>query len=527
MSIQPLSHEPSAPSSLQPQPSALPIAMAAAAFAAAHEAPGLMQMIPEMLTLYKAAKDGRVDVIRVILATRTCSPRIISEALLIAIQKGHVETVRLMATHPTLTQNALRSALSLAVEKNHREIACSILPLVQGQFPHIEDFIIRVAEKGWADILSALLQRGSISSRVRDSAITLAPHGAIRDILVRARVFTTRMSARAAAGSGGEGDRLILRLHELRSDPDLWLFNVSKTGVPAEVCFLEYPEAVDLSGITKQFISTLFHGLIQEKVFFRTETGLLSAEREEQLVRLRQLGRFYSLLDLRNSSRSDRFLTGIFCHPRFFEFSAIAASGMSKPERLIQAARLLAAIDPDQAIVAQIISHPTEASCQEFQAIKMCPPGDEELEAAAIVQGYLRAAYAIYEGASRALRTKICAHPTEILRTLQGDEASIESIIDALHGEGGDEALYIKIDWIKEKIRTSDVEFRKKFLLAVTGKTTLYPGERLRIRQTWREGGYFEFHTCFNSIDLPRQELTREEFLQALESSLDETYNTA
>jgi hypothetical protein len=47
---------------------------------------------------------------------------------------------------------------------------------------------------------------------------------------------------------------------------------------------------------------------------------------------------------------------------------------------------------------------------------------------------------------------------------------------------------------------------------------------QIKIKRCWRPA--FEIHTCFNSLDLPLGEMTKEEFWAALDATIaDEKYN--
>ncbi len=60
-------------------------------------------------------------------------------------------------------------------------------------------------------------------------------------------------------------------------------------------------------------------------------------------------------------------------------------------------------------------------------------------------------------------------------------------------------------------------------MFALTGNKTLAPGLKLEVRRGWRP--VFEFHTCFNSLDVPAG-MTKEDFIAGVNASLiGEDYN--
>jgi hypothetical protein len=88
-----------------------------------------------------------------------------------------------------------------------------------------------------------------------------------------------------------------------------------------------------------------------------------------------------------------------------------------------------------------------------------------------------------------------------------------------------------QVGWLKEKISSSSLEWQKAFVKSITGRSCLEGNVNIIMRPSWR--GVFEFHTCFNSLDLPQldpnePEMTEEDFLQALDVVIKgEGYNIA
>jgi hypothetical protein len=321
--------------------------------------------------------------------------------------------------------------------------------------------------------------------------------------------------------------RLLLPLANLKTYPGLWLKYVAGRGLPSRVSFEEFQQAVDLGGVMKQFISTLCQSLIEKDVLPRQSSGLMICETYQDKTHLRWLGKFFSDLAEKNESRTDKYLTGRVCHPRFFEFFLIAKQEKSLEEKLLDAARLLDECDPTQRVVTQVVLSPTPESCQAFRDVFLRSQGEEVAVAKNILRGYLNAAVEIYNGATQSFQARMLREPVKTLLDLQGEEASAERLIDALILEAESEQATTYFQWIKQEIVSADLDFREKFLKAVTGKTTLSPADWIKVKETSRADGVFEFRTCSNSLELPRVDLTRHEFISALHACLGENYNIA
>ena len=64
-------------------------------------------------------------------------------------------------------------------------------------------------------------------------------------------------------------------------------------------------------------------------------------------------------------------------------------------------------------------------------------------------------------------------------------------------------------------------------MLAISGSKVLQPGRVFVIRDRSSDrNGVFEFHTCFNSLDVPSSaNITKEDFLMALDAAIGKGYN--
>jgi len=187
----------------------------------------------------------------------------------------------------------------------------------------------------------------------------------------------------------------------------------------------------------------------------------------------------------------------------------------------------LSACDPEKELVAQVVLNPTLENCQQLQTLIECEAGQEVAYAKSIVGSYLRAAFEIYAGAREQFQSQMLEDPVGTLLAIQGEEASAESILHALVLQTAEARANTYFCWIREEIAAADQDFRKKFLKAITGKTSLSPGDRIDVMETLLDGGVFEIHTCYNSLALPKIDLDQEQFIEALKSCLDDHYNIA
>jgi hypothetical protein len=102
----------------------------------------------------------------------------------------------------------------------------------------------------------------------------------------------------------------------------------------------------------------------------------------------------------------------------------------------------------------------------------------------------MNAAEAFFNGTTDAFREQLRRlSPVALLRSIQGDPVTIENLLASLECNGTGEELVKKFRWLQEKIRDSSDEWRKGFVKAVTGKTAIDPGTKIRIKASWREGG--------------------------------------
>jgi hypothetical protein len=331
----------------------------------------------------------------------------------------------------------------------------------------------------------------------------------------------------AASSDRLPASALRLSLVDLKENPLRWLSHVTERGLPTHVSFSEYPSAVDVGGITKQFITTLVEALILKEAFKRTEDGLPLIVKDQDRICVWQLGRLYSMLHERNGSRSDKILAGTLFHPRFLELVKNAGSSESEAIKLSDAASTLQGINALYRCLTAVILEPNAANKAAYREASGCEEGEEEQGAKEQLIEYLHSARAFYDGCTERFKEYMAGSEASIaLASIQGKDVTADKLIAALTLEGSGAHLRQKFEWIQEKVRGADKPFLIKFLKAITGKTTLSPGTEIKIKETWRDGQVFEMHTCFNSIDVPKGAMEKEAFLAALEASVSgEGYN--
>ena len=515
--------------------------------------------------LFQAVRGGNIDSVRTLITNRTISTLNLGQALQIAAsrgnqaivqlllsgnrilsydlnqsffnaaQSGHEDVIRALLDTRRIPEIEIQREIHFAVDDGHEAIVRILLPSVTELSLHLRNTLILTASSlGWNDILENLLQRGPIGTSLRDSALTQARNDSIRHMLGMASLAPDPLDIWDIPSDIAEDAHLPtsdlrLSLVDLKENPLRWLSHVTERGLPAHVSFSEYPSAVDVGGITKQFITTLVEALISKEGFKRTEDGLPLIVTQQDRDCLRQLGHLYSMLHERNGSRSDKILTGTLFHPRFLELVKNAGSSESEAIKLSDAASTLQGINASYRCLTAVILEPNAANKAAYREAYGCEEGEEEQGAKEQLQEYLDSARAFYDGCTERFKEYMAgSEASTALASIQGEDVTADKLITALRLEGSGADLRQKFEWIQEKIRGADKPFLIKFLKAITGKTTLTPGTEIKIKESWREGQVFEIHTCFNSIDVPKGTMEKEAFLAALEGSVSgEGYNIA
>ena len=435
-----------------------------------------------------------------------------------AAENRHHQVIRsLLSQGRSIPQENLEELVTYAANHNYPEVIQSLLSDGRTLSRQERDrLIINSAYRGRASILEVLLQQGPIHEHVRDSAITQAGRflqspslqliGTIQDILRMAPVIPAQPGTLVATiqinipvGS------FATTLDSVNSDPEEHLKTICEGGFPRRVVLSDNPNAVDLGGVTKQFISTLMKALRPKLLL--TEAGLPQNERaDDSYPRYKtlymQLGRFYALMDVRNAHRTDKFVAGALLDPSFFTIVKTIATESSLENRRREVAKQVLATNPES-IASQLVlgSAITTDALQAYREGIGCNEGEELETAQAEIDSFIEAAQNFYDGATESFQSKIRhSDPTLLARILQGEPASQEALLAAIEKDA--RLPEERFRWIQEKIQTSDEPWRIRFVKAITGNEVLSPGIRIQIGACWRGPGVFELHTCFNSLDV-------------------------
>jgi hypothetical protein len=477
-------------------------------------------------TTHDEAKQGQA----VLAAARSEDYR--GRAVIGAATAGHLQIVQaLLADGATIPVWGRSSAVIGAATAGHLQI---VQALLADGATICEDYrgeaALIASSSGNRDILEFILQGGTILESVRGSAITQARGpfaGEIRDIL---RMAATTPDVVAPAGVAtvhhhADNDALVTNFQEVKADPARFL-EITADSFPRRVVLTDNPRAVDLGGVTKQFISTLIEALCEKEVIVRNDHLIPQTRSDKDAPNLERMGKFYSSIFARNKDRTDKFIVGNLFHPRFFDLVKIPMSIDSPDERLNSVARLITELDPTFSIAKEALINPTKSNIEAYRTAMGIEDG-EEANPQEPFKSFLAAAEAFGSGLTRDFRAQVLSEDSAtLMRLMQGAAIEAEKLIAAVQITAGTPDLIEKFTWIQEKIREGDVEWMKKFLFSITGTTTLPSSLRIQISPSWRD--LFEIHTCFNSLDLPTTPMSKNVFLSALDAAITgQNYNTA
>lgn len=370
---------------------------------------------------------------------------------------------------------------------------------------------------------------------------------------------------------------LTLTFEEVHENPLRFLSFLAEGGLPPRINLSDSP-AYDAGGLYKEFVSTLVAALHEKKLFKINQYGIpsLEAEDQERIKFYQALGSFLSKLLEINIPKRDKILTGFLFDSTYFEIIKTFFT-------LVKEARLESLPNPVLASLVGILSErddswgetldilkgakdlseeQQEAYKEKVIAFAECTADVdkegktlEEIQALKFEAGIkaarervfavLRPAQVLYENASDDLKQYVITSDDSVslAEKIQGVEASSEDLIDMISAQhefepGSEQALYFEsqIEWLTEKIRLSSPEWRKEFIKAITGSSTITKAKTIQITgKECIEGRpadlLAEIHTCFNSLDLfipssAAQRPSKEAFLISLEALLDGGYNT-
>ncbi|MCF7853113.1 MAG: hypothetical protein K9M07_07745 [Simkaniaceae bacterium] len=435
--------------------------------------------------------------------SRAISENDLGTAVINAANKGYLDVIRYL----------LSNGRTISNRERRREI------------------ILEASRGGYADILEFLFQscEWTVDSALRASVISRASGpeaGRIRDMIRMARVEELSLATEVLPGTfSSRNGTFYCTFDDVRANPLAYLNTILEQGFPERIYLIDSPRAVDLGGVTKQFITTLMESLVSKRAIPLGDTKVPTISVEDDKIILANLGRFYSLLAEKNQERTDRFVTGSLFSPKFFEMVLALHEAADDDAKERSIAEILASIDPTFKPLRDIILDPSEEHQSAYAAAMGCTNEEALEDAKGYPATYVEAAEAFLCGINTQLRELLISNGTEVFSTtLQGLPVSKEALLGAIQTEGDVDP--IKFDWLKEAINSSDDEWRVKFVRVITGNALLSPGLKIKVRPS--SENLFEIHTCYNSLHLPIITMSKEEFLAALDAALsDQRYNTA
>jgi hypothetical protein len=473
------------------------------------------------LAVSGAAGGGHLDIVRELLSREAqISSDDRGAAVRAAALGGHLAVVReLLSGGAEISSLDRGMAVRGAAGGGHLAVVRELLSReAQISSEHRSRIVLGASRRGDAEIVEALLQNGPITAQARDSARTQArgeQRDQIIDLLNQARIQYQVEENGAPRGA------LSLTFDDLRQNPANYLQTVFEKGCPHSIYQLDSPQTIDLGGVTKQFLTVLIEALLNKKALELSDKNLPQIVNESQSLVLKQIGRLYALVDERNTDRTDKFLMGPVFNPQFFNLVKFVVGGRFDEELTVEVGKVLKEVDPALILLVDVVTDPDNhlASYAEIMGIS---EQEALADAKAILNTYSEALKAFVKGLTPQFKDKVLRSDPAILCTaVQGVEISGAEVLGALKFEGD---MGVAADWIREKVEGADIDWLKKFVRVITGREALLPGAKIEIKKGWRDA--FEVHTCFNSLDIPPLDMTKEEFLQGLDAAIaDERYN--
>ncbi len=426
-----------------------------------------------------ATEKGYIEIVRLLLSEgRTLSQKELATAVKLASVRGYIEIVGfLLSEGRMLFIRELEEAIRRADESSHIEVVLILLSHREITTFTRGEMALRSVLKERANVLEAVLRNGPIHARTlgfcRWLAANYENHERISDLLDSAPVVSDPAQGASAAPLAGD---IYLTLGDVKEQPQVYLDRLAADGMPRRVILTDNPKAVDLGGVTKRCLTTLFGALLEQRLIRVNAEDIPLVEREQDREVLKKVGQACSHIAKRNSARTDKFLVGGLFSERFYKLVHLLAKNADNEEQL-----------------------------------HVAKSGSGFLD-------HIEAAKCFYAGLDDATRALFAAN-ANLQDTFQGQSCTKEALLAAMRfSDVGEQEA-----WIWEMIEGSDQQWRQRIVFALTGNKTLAPGLKLEVRRGWRS--VFELHTCFNSLDVPA-DMAKEDFIAGVNASLiGEDYN--
>lgn len=521
-----------------------------------------------------AAFQGDLTMIQFLLSDRR---RITNEdmnfALINAAIEGHVDVLSFLLFHeatPPIDQLNLQAIIQAAAENGHREAVALLLTICTNLSSlSIEYIFLRAAAQGHLDILylflsstesislhpmnvqtrheaiiaaiaaerieilQILIQMGPIHHEIEDFALIRAT-GVRREEILNI-IFNAEIVINIGTESSPHDleEVFTVDIQELKTHPNKHLKEICTQGMPTRIRFSNSPRAVDLGGVTKQYITLLCNALRDGKHLQLSSEGIPIAWDKDTSV-YRYMGQFFSILYDQNSFKTDKYVTGIIFNPEFFHLVQLLHRTESMPEPSI-VATFLKQLVPHYHPFFELAIKPTDElrkqciQLNEDLYLELDPNPDKAAQDLHLC--FVAPAVAFYSGLSIELRKKLVQNgPLAFSLCVQGEQVSSKGLLKALQIQPSEVALFHKhVKWFVEKIRCSNESWHLSLIKAITGKICLHEGMKIKIIPSQDIETIFHFQTCVSQMSLPcRMPLTKEAFLRGLDASLEgDGFNTA
>jgi hypothetical protein len=339
-------------------------------------------------------------------------------------------------------------------------------------------------------------------------------------------------------------DSTVVSLEHIKQHPQDFLATLSSQALPNSFSVVEGHRAIDLGGVSKQVYFTLFSALIEKGLLSLNKEDIPKVDEKRKLEVYNMLGKFYAHFAVRNQDRGDLFLTGHVFSPGFFELIQQALMNQDDDKAF---AAILKTLAPNFNPFFDLILEEGSLDKQQAVSALMREIGEEEADpvefSKAVLESFIKPVKALLQGAkdsgvsSAFFRDIRSLSPVDLCLKLQGQSLTNDIVLAALRFNmeeltGAMEELTgafdEKVGWLIDKISSADKPWLENLVFAMTGRKVLAQGSELKIKKTWIEGVIFEFHTCFNSLYLPKIAMNKDDFLQDLDASIPGNgYSTA